>query len=171
MKEIWKPVLGHELEYEVSNLGNVRSKDRIIEQASGKQGNKKYKYNKKGKLLRPGRCTGGHVSVAIGRRNSRLVHHLVLEAFVGLRPEGTECLHKNGNPKDNRLENLHWGSRAQNIRDKKWHGTPHKLSIPQIKDIKKSLKNNESPTLIARKHSVSLSTIWGIRYGKLHNDV
>ena len=38
-----------------------------------------------------------------------------MEAFVGPRPEGNEVLHLNGNPSDNRLENLKYGTRRENI--------------------------------------------------------
>ena len=73
----------------------------------------------KGRVLRPGKMKSGHVSVALGRKNSRLVHQLVLEAFVGPRPcAGTliDVLHLNGVPNDNRLVNLRYGTRSENIR-------------------------------------------------------
>jgi len=56
------------------------------------------------------------VSVAIGRGNSRLVHQLVLEAFKGPCPPGMECLHKNHTPGDNKLSNLKYGTRSENIK-------------------------------------------------------
>jgi len=172
MKEIWRPVFGRENEYEVSNLGQVRSKDRTIEQLTGKEGGTKYKIFKKGRLLRPGeQKNSGHQTVSLGRGCSRLVHHLVLEAFVGEKPANCECLHKNGNPKDNRLENLHWGTRAQNIRDNKWHGKYRKLSVEDVKSIKTELKNKRSPTKLAKQYGVHVSTIWGIHYGSIHSDV
>lgn len=55
----------------------------------------------------------------------RLVHQLVLEAFVGPRPEGTECRHLNGYRGDNRLTNLCWGTRLENQLDSVMHGTSH----------------------------------------------
>lgn len=51
------------------------------------------------------------------------VHRLVLEAFVGPCPEGMECRHLNGKQRDNRLENLSWGTPERNNQDKKLHGT------------------------------------------------
>lgn len=55
---------------------------------------------------------------------SRLVrvHTLVLLAFVGPRPEGMECCHRNGVRTDNRLENLYWGTSRENKRDRDRHG-------------------------------------------------
>src|SRR4051812_25002272 len=46
-----------------------------------------------------------------------LVHHLILEAFVGPTPEGMECRHLNGERDDNRIANLAWGTRAENVAD------------------------------------------------------
>jgi hypothetical protein len=120
-EEIWKPVPGYEGRYEVSDQGRVRSLDREIEQLS-RQGNA-YKKMVRGIVLRPGRMPAGHVSVSLGRFNSHCVHKLVLLAFVGSAPAGCECLHNNGNPADNRLENLRWGTRGDNIRDAVKHGT------------------------------------------------
>jgi hypothetical protein len=51
------------------------------------------------------------------------VHQLVAEAFHGPRPEGQEVRHKNGKCRDNRADNLHWGTRQQNIMDAIGHGT------------------------------------------------
>lgn len=51
------------------------------------------------------------------------IHRVVLESFVGPRPEGQECRHLNGNPLDNRLENLCWGTRKENAHDAIKHGT------------------------------------------------
>jgi hypothetical protein len=51
-----------------------------------------------------------------------MVHELVLSTFAGLRPAKHECCHINGIPTDNRLENLRWGTRSDNIRDSVRHG-------------------------------------------------
>ena len=47
------------------------------------------------------------------------VHHAVLEAWGFPRPAGYQCDHINGNTFDNRLENLEWVTRAENIR-RRW---------------------------------------------------
>jgi hypothetical protein len=51
------------------------------------------------------------------------VHRLVLNAFSGDCPIGSECLHINGIRTDNRLINLRWGTRAENVADSVRHGT------------------------------------------------
>lgn len=73
--------------------------------------------------LRPQPTKKGYLKVAIGNRHKRLVHRLVLEAFVGIRPDGTMCCHDNGDPSDNRLANLRWGTNKENCADKIAHGT------------------------------------------------
>lgn len=111
--EIWKDLPGQEGRYQVSNAGNVRSTDRPVRVVCHGVDTVRIA---KGKLLRPGRNKSGHVTVAIGKGNSRQVHQLVLEAFVGPRPAGCEVLHLNHNPADNRLENLRYGTRSENLR-------------------------------------------------------
>lgn len=121
MREKWKPVPGYEGIYQVSDQGRVRSQTRNVEKTS-KTG-KPYQQLIRGRVLRPGLMTCGHLSVSIKRNNSRTVHSLVMEAFVGPRPEKQEVRHLNGNPADNRLVNLAYGTRTQNILDAVEHGT------------------------------------------------
>lgn len=111
--EIWKDIPGYEGRYQVSNEGRVRSLDRPVRVVC--QGIDTMRIAK-GKVLRPGPSKSGHVTVALGRGKSRPVHQLVLEAFVGLRPEGCEVLHLNHVPTDNRLANLRYGTRSENLR-------------------------------------------------------
>lgn len=106
MEEIWKPVVGFEGKYEVSNRGRVKSYVR-----------------KKGELLKPGFSSTGYLTVALGRGNSRTLHSLVAEAFIGTRPEGYEVLHADGTRTNNCVSNLSYGTRADNIQDSIKHGT------------------------------------------------
>lgn len=65
-----------------------------------------------------------YLMVALYNENGRkdvAVHRLVLETFVGPQPEGQEARHKNGNPLDNRLVNLAWGTKEENSKDKIKH--------------------------------------------------
>ena len=107
MQEVWKAIPGYEGQYEVSDQGNVRT----------------FRRGANGRLMKPGRMPQGHLSVALGRKNSQCVHRLVLLTFVGPAPDKHECCHNNGNPADNRLENLRWGTRSENISDAVRHGT------------------------------------------------
>ena len=76
------------------------------------------------------------------------MHHVILNRFVGLCPEGMEACHNNGNTADNRIENLRWDTRSNNHKDAVRHGTlttlfqpgeKHwnaKLSKKDVEDIK-----------------------------------
>lgn len=171
--EIWKPVVGFEKSYEVSNLGRVRSLTRSWPQMS--RHGSTYTHTKTGRLLRPGTMTSGHLTVAIGSRNSRLVHHLVLGAFVGPRPAGTECRHLDGNPRNNRLENLKWDTRGNNGRDKKWHAgcTRYTLTPSDVSQIKAALIGAYVGLgrELAARFNVHESTISAIKHGRYHVDV
>lgn len=60
----------------------------------------------------------------LGRRQRKLfVHRAVLLAFVGPPPAGMEGLHMDGDPSHNSVGNLNWGTRLENMADKKRHGT------------------------------------------------
>jgi hypothetical protein len=60
---------------------------------------------------------------APGRSRDFGVHQLVLRAFVGPCPPGMQCRHLDGNPANNGLANLCWGTPAQNAADRMRHGT------------------------------------------------
>jgi hypothetical protein len=113
-EENWKPVVGAESAYEVSDTGRVRSLSRRVRLVTRQAGETTRLVPER--VLRPGPTRSGHVSVAIGKGNSRLVHQLVLEAFVGPCPSGCEVLHLNHNPADNRLSNIKYGTRSENMK-------------------------------------------------------
>ena len=52
-----------------------------------------------------------------------LCHRLVLESWVGPCPPGKECRHLDGNPANNHLSNLKWGTAKENQEDRVRHGT------------------------------------------------
>lgn len=126
MIEEWRAVVGFEGEYEVSNLGRVRSLDRVkmyqrVDQYSGRMLTVSRRH--KGIMLRPGTMERGHQFVVLGKRHGFCVHVLVLNAFVGPRPEGLECCHADGDPANNDVSNLRWDTRLANVQDMIRHGT------------------------------------------------
>ena len=86
----------------------------------------------------------GHRGVCLAGGRYRLVHHLVLEAFVGPRPAGMECCHYDGDPTNNRLANLRWDTSKANKADTKRHGRARigtmvpsaKLTEKQVQQIR-----------------------------------
>lgn len=136
-KEIWKDIPGYEGKYQASNLGNIRSVDRPLVCAGQKHA--EYTRTMKGRILRAARfCKGGHLSVVLGHgKNGSPVHQLVALTFLGPCPEGMEVLHGNGNPTDNRINNLRYGTRTENILDVLWQGGRwRKLSIDDVEAIR-----------------------------------
>lgn len=72
-----------------------------------------------------------------GRRRTRLVHRIVLEAFVGPRPRGMECRHLDGNPRNNSLSNLCWGTHEENTADsRRLDRFATKLTEAQVRAIR-----------------------------------
>lgn len=119
-QEQWKPVVGWEQYYEVSNLGRVRSLDQV-KLSSDRKRRVGPSYVIKGRLIRlhhRGSTRASaylRVSLTRNKRESNvLVHTLVLEAFVGPRPQGYVANHKNGQKEDNRVENLEWVTYGRN---------------------------------------------------------
>jgi len=119
MEEIWKSVVGYEGFYEVSNMGRVRTSF-----------DNPHFNARPGKLLKQAECANGYLHTHLNKRGKKhpTVHSLVLEAFTGPRPHGLVSRHKDGNARNNRSDNLEWGTQKQNIADKIAHGTDNKGS-------------------------------------------
>ena len=167
MKEVWKDCVGWESFYEISSLGNVRSKKRPVPTTLGitTRGG----INLKKLIARTGyecvNLTGG------GKRKQEHVHTLVLCAFVGPRPEGHQCCHNDGNRTNNMLSNLRWDSIKNNHADKKKHGTHQigsknptaRLTEDQARYAKYTKKTVKET---AKDLGVSFGCIDKIRYGQ-----
>lgn len=169
MEEIWKDIPGYEGRYQASTMGRIRSLDRMVRGVCHFTGKEFYR-KVKGQVLRPGRfCKCGHVSVILGHRAvGSPVHQLVMKAFVGEPPEGMEVLHKNGNPADNRLENLKYGTRTENILDVYKQGkTWRKLSVDDVQAIRFGLCCGIKGVELAEMFDVSASAISAIRKGRI----
>lgn len=117
--ENWRPVPGYEGFYEVSDQGRVRTLDRYV------RGRNDCRRLIKSRVLKTPPRSSGHPHVNLRRENvgkTRTVHSLVMEAFVGPRPEGMEVCHNDGNPANNHLSNLRYGTRSENCMDRVKHG-------------------------------------------------
>ena len=107
MNESWKPAPGYEGIAEVSNVGQVRSIPHIDHRGRPWPG----------KLLKPYATGKGRNYMAVSlMRDSVKVHRLVAMAFLEADPVRLQVNHKNGDPTDNRVENLEWCTAQENVR-------------------------------------------------------
>ena len=142
ISEIWKPVVGYDGLYEVSNRGRVRSIDHFVTQ----KGNYGIEYERlyKGREITTTINGAGYETLTLsrcGEKTSVLVHRLVAEAFIP-NPLGLpQVNHRNELKNDNRVENLEWCTEKYNVnygtgieRASRKRGSPV-LQITRVGDI------------------------------------
>lgn len=166
--EYWKDIPGYEGEYQASTMGRIKSlerKARVVNPYTGKEFYRKVPE----RILKPAQyCKNGHLSLILRRgTQGQPVHQLVMKTFIGEIPEGMEVLHRNGNPKDNRLENLRYGTRTENILDVYYQGGKwRKLSIDDVDAIRFGLVCGIKGCELAKMFEVSDKTISSIKRGR-----
>jgi hypothetical protein len=165
-KEYWKPIIGYEGLYEVSNLGRIKSVKR---------------YGTLGGIIIPWNNSkkAPYLRVGLSKNNKRkrlLVHRLVAEAFIPNPNNLKEVNHINGNKQDNKVDNLEWNSKSQNhkhafklgLRNNK--GTFHpcnRLTIEECEKIKCLVEDgNFRQKDIVKLFNISLDTLYKIKYNK-----
>lgn len=157
MQELWLPVVGYELFYEVSSLGRVRSIDRIT----------RHGRSRRSKIRKQILSKHGYLRISLYKdREAKIfsVHRLVLEAFVGKCPENFQACHNNGDRTNNHIDNLRWDSQESNCADKRSHGSlpigervkTSKLTESQVRLI---LKDKRSFSKIAADYGVDMTNI------------
>ena len=108
--EEWRPVVGYEGLYEVSDLGRVRSS-----------------YFKRTKILKPVFKGRGYPAVNLYKdrvATQVTLHRLVMLAFTRAPDSSSmHVLHGDGDMLNNHLSNLRWGTHAENMADMILHGT------------------------------------------------
>lgn len=75
------------------------------------------------RLMKTQKHPTGYLTIGLAGKVRARVHRLILLAFVGPCPPGMECRHADGNPANNLLSNLSWGTPSQNTADQIKHGT------------------------------------------------
>lgn len=165
--ERWLPVVDWEDRYEVSDLGRVRS----LRHPGGKLRAtplvRKLQADRDGRqfvmLQAPGR-----------RPTTRAVHRLVLEAFVGLRPDGQVARHGPGGVSDNRVVNLCWGTQADNVGpDRVRDGTINRgerhwrarLTAEDVAAIRRQAAEGKTHLAIGREFGVTGGCVFNILSG------
>jgi hypothetical protein len=172
IEEEWVCVPAFGCLYEASTLGRIRSKARSVvkRHSSGQDMVQQYAE----RLISGSQDKDGYMRVHLsvdGRKYTRSVHHLVLMAFHGFPDYGYVCRHLNGDPSDNRPENLKWGTHAENMQDRKDHGryaagSDHpmtKLTEGQVKYIREC---GLSGVDVSKMTGVGTSQVSRIRNGQ-----
>ncbi len=149
-QELWIPVIDWP-NYEVSNLGNVRSSRGPIST-----------------FLIDGYLSF-NVSAGIKRKSLR-VHREVLRSFTQDQP-GMLSLHENGNRQDCRLDNLYWGDYLQNEEDKRRHdrqllGERHHQAKLTESDVEEIRSSSDTGISLAKRFKVSMQVISNVRRRK-----
>lgn len=170
--EIWKNILDYDGVYQVSNYGKVRSTGMWVVSNNSNNGLQ----FKKGKPLKQFKDKAGYhkVTLCYKGRKQKFVHHLVLETFHSKRPHNKECCHNDGNPSNNFISNLRWGTHLENNLDKETYGRPQvgsrtsnaKLLELQVVVIKQLINHQISLKEIAKKFQVGSRTIFDIKKGR-----
>lgn len=153
MKEIYKDVKGYEGYYEISNLGNVRSSS--------------YKGRR---ILKPAKTKRGYLNVVFcinQKKEHKLIHRLVAEAFIDNPNNFKTVNHKDENKLNNTAENLEWLSQEENNR----YSNKKMLTEEQVRQIPTMIGNGYSQLDIANSFNVSRRTIQFILKGEHWSDL
>ena len=171
MNETWAATPGWD-GYEASNEGRVRSVPRLCARSDG------HPRRLSGKIISPWVDKAGRLNVSIypgGVRRNVGVHQLVALAFHP-KPSGeVEVNHKDGNPRNNRADNLEWTTRQGNIdhavangltASGERHGMA-KLRAEQVVEIRRQLAAGVERKAIAAAFGCALRTVHAIRSRKI----
>lgn len=154
--EEWKPILGYEDLYEVSDRGRIR----------------RLNPGKPPRVLTPRDGGHGYLTVRLSRNGkpvNRKIHRLVTAAFLGSVGSHVHVNHKDGVRANNQLTNLEYTDRSGNMRhywsmpyartgEKHWSS---KLNKATVRRIRKAAGKMSMPAL-ARKHGLAIGTVFAI---------
>lgn len=171
-QEIWLPINGHEGLYSISNLGRVRSEEKIVHRKNGAM------QLRPQAIMRPGSGASRYLSLTLvdanGVHTTNYVHALVAEHFISPRPSGMEVCHCDGDRANNEASNLRWDSRSGNNKDKSTHGTAtigerHPMAILNnevVLEIRRRRAEGASATQLSKEFNVSRMTAFRAATGR-----
>lgn len=173
--EIWRDIPGYEKRYQVSNLGRVKSLQRIVKYFIF-NGYKDIQINKfvKNKILRQRMDHEGYILANLSTKSKikrYKTHRLVMLVFKG--KSILQVNHKNGIKEDNRLENLEYVTQEENMRHAFKNGLRNAkwsyVSVLQYDKQGNFIKKYESITKASKETKVNLSDISLCVNNKLHS--
>ena len=156
MEEEWRTIPGLP-DYSASNKGRIR------------RDTAKYRTKAKPGMIIEGSRNLGYIFLMCPDRKYRSFHRLVALTFLGPPPSPKSVVcHYDGVRDNNAVENLRWATQADNMADRKRHGTSNqgeasgraKLTTKQALDI---LKSTDKPKVLAERYGVKVATIYSIR--------
>lgn len=153
--EIWKDIPGYEGRYQASSLGKVRRLVPNIAELKTYPNKKKKGYEQL-------------VLCKDGVKTKCRVHQLVARTFLGEKPPGQIVRHLDGNPSNNAIDNLAYGTASDNKRDDLWLNQTRvaKIKPEYLTDIRARIARGETYVSIARDYGVNGECISAIAKGR-----
>lgn len=161
MEEFWKDIKGYEGVYRVSNLGRVKSLDRI--DSSGKK--------RSGRMMKPGYVGKGYLQIQLhinGKPKHFRVNRLVAQAFLPNTDNKPQVNHIDEDKTNNRIDNLEWTTSTENIN---FGSRNSKVAKANSKPIKVIYRDNtyelwDSATEFAKEFGISQGYINDVLRGR-----
>ena len=147
MTEIWKDIQGYEGFYQISNLGNVKSLERVIDKGNG------ILQHRKERIMNKRESVDGYYIAKLNvnkESTSIAIHILVARHFIDNPNNYPEVNHKDCNRKNNQVDNLEWCTHQQNVEHSKQLGhykTKSGCDNPNYKNDTLKIKYKNNPTL------------------------
>lgn len=176
MREIWKDVQGYKGQYQVSNLGRVKSLKRKLE--NGRTVSEKILNSSSKK-----KTQDGYLMVALAGRTFR-VNRLVATAFIPNPDNKPVVNHIDGNKENNKADNLEWATISENMLHAYRCGLKTAMIGEENRNAKltrdqvKAIRNEYVPysqqygsNALAKKYNVSNVTITNIVNYKTYKNV
>lgn len=137
--EQWKDIVGYESYYQISNYGNLRSKDRLVISKNNSLA------LKKGRLKKPSMANNYFLAMLSKEHIPKAItiHRLVAMHFIENPMNKKEINHKDGNKQNNHVDNLEWVTRSENSQ----HSYNNGLQISRKGSMHHFAKINESDVL------------------------
>lgn len=161
-EEIWKTYPDYPF-LQASNLGRVRTKDRVSTDRRGR------KYHIKGRILKQWRNRGGYVFVRLrvnGKRFNLSVHRVVAICFLPNPDNLPEVNHIDDDPTNNRLDNLEWCTSSYNRQYVEEYGKALGRPVIAVHQETYDVFWFKSQSEVARQLGISLGNINEVIKGK-----